>query len=179
MPKNFWVLGMALGLAQFATPVLAAEVFNCRIGVRAGVWQVDDDQLIAPGGAMRYRVIRNEAGALLATNTLSGFEVVILDRRRLSIKTVSVDLANDAERRESGSCAIAEPRVAAAAHAAESHVRPRIRDLVDQARSLASRGFTSAAGLKLRDSGAFARMTDQETDLVNKARLYVASLPRQ
>ena len=175
MPKVLWVLGLAL--LHFATPVRAAEVFNCRIGARAGVWQVDGEQLIAPG--VRYRIIRNEAGALLATNTLSGLEVVILDRRRLSIKTVSFDLANDAERRENGSCAIAEPRVAAAARAAEAHVRPRIRDLVDQARSLASRGFTSAAGLKLRDAAAFARMTDEETDLVNKAGLYVASLPRQ
>jgi hypothetical protein len=179
MRKTLWMLGLAIGLVQFATPVSAAEVFNCRIGTRAGVWQVDDDQLIAPGGAMRYRIIRDEAGALLATSTQSGFEVAILDRRRLSIKTVSFDLAADAERRESGSCAIAEPRVAAAARAAEAHVRPRIRDLVDQARSLASRGFTSAAGSKLRDAGAFARMTDQETDLVNKARLHVASLPRQ
>ena len=177
MPKTLWMLGLAIGLMQFTTPVLAAEVFNCRIGTRAGVWQVDGDQLIAPGA--RYRIIRNEAGALLATNTLSGLEVVILDRRRLSIKTVSFDLANDAERRESGSCAIAEPRVAAAARAAEANVRPRIRDLVDQARNLASRGFTSAAGLKLRDAGAFARMTDEETELVNQARLYVASLPRQ
>ena len=179
IPKTLWMLGMALGLAQFATPVLASEVFNCRIGTRAGVWQVDDDEIIAPNGAMRYRIIRNEARALLATNAQSGFELVVLDRGRLSIKTVSFDLANDAERRETGSCAVAAPRVAAAARAAEANVRPRIRDLVDQARSLASRGFTSAAGLKLRDAGAFARMTDQETDLVNKARLYVASLPRQ
>jgi hypothetical protein len=73
----------------------------------------------------------------------------------------------------------AEARVAAAARAAEASVRPRIRDLVDQARSLASRGFTTAAGLKLRDAGAFARMTDEETQLVNQARLYVASLPRR
>ena len=179
MPKVLRILGLGLALLHFATPVLAAEVFNCRIGARPGVWQVDDNEIIAPGGVVRYRIIRNEAGALLATNTLSGLEVVVLDRRRLSIKTVSFDLANDAERRESGSCAIAEPRVAAAARAAEAHVRPRIRDLVDQARSLASRGFTSAAGLKLRDAGTLPRMTDQETDLVNKARLYVASLPRQ
>jgi hypothetical protein len=33
--------------------------------------------------------------------------------------------------------------------------------------------------LKLRDAGTLPRMTDEETDLVNKARLYVASLPRQ
>ena len=169
----------ALALFPLSTPAPAAEVFNCRIGARAGVWQIEGDVLIAPGGAMRYRAVRNEAGAVLAINSQTGFELVILDRRRLSIKTVSFDLANDAERRESGSCAIAEPRIAAAARAAEANVRPRIRDLVDQARSLASRGFTSAAGLKLRDAGAFARMTDQETDLVDKARLYVASLPRQ
>ena len=69
--------------------------------------------------------------------------------------------------------------VLAAARAAEATVRPRIRDLVDQARSLAVRGFTSAAGLELRDAGAFDRMTDEETQLVNQARLYVAALPRR
>ncbi len=105
--------------------------------------------------------------------------MAVLDRRRLSIKTVGFDLANDAERRESGSCAIADRACRCGARAAEANVRPRIRDLVDQARSLASRGFTSAAGLKLWDAGTFPRMTDQETDLVNKAGLYVASLPRQ
>lgn len=170
---------LALALLSLSMPVSAAEVFNCRIGARAGAWQIDGDVVVAPGGAMRYRVIRNEAGALLATNSQAGFELVILDRRRLSIKTVSFDLASDAERRETGSCALAEARVAAAVRAAEATVRPRIRDLVDQARSLASRGFTSAAGLKLRDAGAFPRMTDEETQLVNQARLYVASLPRR
>jgi hypothetical protein len=177
MKAGCWAL--VLALLPFGMPASAAEVFNCRIGTRAGVWQIDDDVVIAPGGAMRYRVIRNEAGAVLASHSASGFELVILDRRRLSIRTVSFDLAHDTERRETGSCALAEPRVAAAARAAEASVRPRIRDLVDQARSLASRGFTTAAGLKLRDAGAFPRMTDEETQLVNQARLYVASLPRR
>lgn len=177
MTARYWAL--ALALFPLSTSAFAAEVFNCRIGARAGIWQVDDDTLIAPGGAMRYRVIRNEAGALLAAHDQNGFELVILDRRRLSIKTISFDLTNDAERRETGSCALAEARVAAAARAVEASVRPRIRDLVDQARSLAARGFTSAAGLKLRDAGAFARMTDEETQLVNQARLYVAALPRR
>jgi hypothetical protein len=168
---------LVLALLALSMPASAAEIFNCRIGARTGVWQIDGDAVIAPGGAMRYRVIRNEAGAVLAAN--GQFELVILDRRRLSIKTISFDLVHDAERREAGSCALAEARVAAAARAAEASVRPRIRDLVDQARSLASRGFTTAAGLKLRDAGAFPRMTDEETQLVNQARLYVASLPRR
>ena len=177
MKARCWAL--ALALFPLSTSAFAVEAFNCRIGMRAGIWQIDGDVLIKPGGAMRYRVIRNEAGAVLATNAQAGFELVILDRRRLSIKTVGFDLANDAERRETGSCAVAEARVAAAARAVEASVRPRIRDLVDQARSLAARGFTSAAGLKLRDAGAFPRMTDEETQLVNQARLYVASLPRR
>lgn len=177
MRARCWML--ALAFFPFCAPAFAAEVFNCRIGMRAGVWQIDGDVLIAPGGAMRYRVIRHEAGAVLATSAQAGFELVILDRRRLSIKTVGFDLANDAERRETGSCAVAEAGAAAAARAVEASVRPRIRDLVDQARSLASRGFTSAAGLKLRDAGAFPRMTDEETQLVNQTRLYVASLPRK
>lgn len=177
MNVKYWLL--AATLLPLSTPAPAAEVFNCRIGARTGAWQVDGNVIIAPDGATRYRVIRNEAGAMLAADDRSGFELVILDRRRLSIKTVSFDLAHDAERRETGSCAIAEARVAAAARAVEASVRPRIRDLVDQARSLAARGFTSAAGLKLRDAGAFARMTDEETQLVNQARLYVASLTRR
>lgn len=177
MKVRCWAL--ALAVFPLSMPAFAAEVFNCRIGARAGVWQVDDDALIAPGGVMRYRIVRNEAGALLATSAQTGFEVVILDRRRLSIKTVSFDLAGDAERRETGSCAIAAPRVAAAARAVEASVRSRIRDLTEQARGLASRGFTTAAGLKLRDAGAFPRMTDEETSLVNQARLYVASQVRK
>lgn len=169
----------ALAFLSLSLPASAVEVFNCHVGARAGIWQVDDDTLIAPGGVMRYRIVRNEAGALLATSAQAGFEVVIMDRRRLSIKTVNFDLAGDAERRETGSCTIAAPRVAAAARAVEASVRPRIRDLTEQARGLASRGFTTAAGLKLRDAGAFPRMTDEETSLVNQARLYVASQVRK
>lgn len=175
MRRTYWALALALLLVS--QPASAAEVFNCRIGALSGVWQVDDDTLIAPGG--RYRIVRNEAGAVLATSAQAGFEVVTLDRRRLSIKTISFDLANDAERRETGSCTVAAPRVAAAARAVEASVRPRIRDLTEQARGLASRGFTTAAGLKLRDAGAFPRMSDEETSLVNQARLYVASQVRK
>ena len=177
MKARCWAL--ALASLPLNASAFAVEVFNCRIGARAGVWQIDGNTIIAPGGAMRYRVIRSEAGALLATHDQPGFELVILDRRRLSIKPISFDRANDAERRETGSCVPAEAKAAAAARAAEATVRPRIRDLVDQARSLAARGFTSAAGLKLRDAGAFDRMTDEETQLVNQARLYVAALPRR
>lgn len=175
MRRKCWALAFAV--LSWSLPASAAEVFNCRIGTRSGVWQVDDDTVIAPGG--RYRIVRNEAGALLATSMQAGFELVILDRRRLSIKIVGFDLANDAERRETGSCAIAAPRIAAAARAVEASVRPRIRDLTEQARGLASRGFTTAAGVKLRDAGAFPRMTDEETSLVNQARLYVASQVRK
>jgi hypothetical protein len=97
----------------------------------------------------------------------------------LTVKTVVLDLLTDTERRETGSCVLPTAQVAAAARAAVATVRPRIRDLVGQARSLADRGFTTSAALKVAEAQKFARMSEEETQLVTQARLYVASKPRR
>ncbi len=175
-----WPPIYALLICLFSNPVSAAEIWNCRIAAYSGVWQVDGDDLVLPG-AKRLEIIRNSATTLIATSGSAGgdFEVAVLDRRRLTVKTVVLDLTTDTERRETGSCTLPSARVVAEARAAVSSVRPRIRDLVGQARSLADRGFTGAAGLKVAEAQKFDRMTDEEMQLVAQARLYLASKPRR
>jgi hypothetical protein len=132
-------------------PAMAAEAWNCRVAGYSGVWQIDGDDLVLPG-ARRLEIIRDSATTLIATSgDASGdFEIAVLDRRRLTVKTIVLDVLADTERRETGSCVLPSARVAAEARAAVTTVRPRIRDLVGQAKSLADRGFTTAAGLKWR-----------------------------
>jgi hypothetical protein len=62
---------------------------------------------------------------------------------------------------------------------AMGEVRRRIRDLVQQAESLANRGYTMAANLKLTEAQGFERLTADESQLIGQMRQYVATKPRR
>jgi hypothetical protein len=167
-----------------AGPALGAEAWNCQFPGHGGVWQIDGSDLVAPAssGSTRFPVVRNTPDALVAlTEEFAGrrFELVILDRRKLSIKILLVNLEEGSEQREAGSCAIPDARAAAAARTAVGDVRHRIRDLVQQAESLANRGYTSAANLKLTEAQGFERLTADESQLIGQMRQYVAAKPRR
>jgi len=149
-----------------------------------GVWQLDGSDLVAPAssGSTRFPVVRNTPDALVAlTEEFSGrrFELVVLDRRKLSIKILLINLEANSEQREAGTCALPDARTAAVARNAMGEVRRRIRDLVQQAESLANRGYTTAANLKLTEAQGFERLTADESQLIGQMRQYVATKPRR
>jgi len=136
----------------------------------------------ASSGSTRFPVVRNTPDALVAlTEEFSGrrFELVVLDRRKLSIKILLINLEANSEQREAGTCALPDARTAAVARNAMGEVRRRIRDLVQQAESLANRGYTTAANLKLTEAQGFERLTADESQLIGQMRQYVATKPRR
>ena len=178
---------LVLGLLLFLLPMReasAAEAWDCRFPGHAGIWQVDGGELVAPvsSGSTRFPIMRSTSDALVAlSEEFNGrhFEMVIVDRRRLSIKILLLGLDANSEQREEGTCSVPESRAVAAAQGAMGNVRHRIRDLVGQARSLADRGYTSSAGLKLSEAAGFDRITADEAQLIAQARQYVAAKPRR
>jgi len=166
------------------SPALGAEAWNCQFSGHGGVWQLDGSDLVAPAssGSTRFPVVRNTPDALVAlTEEFSGrrFELVVLDRRKLSIKILLINLEANSEQREAGTCALPDARTAAVARNAMGEVRRRIRDLVQQAESLANRGYTTAANLKLTEAQGFERLTADESQLIGQMRHYVAAKPRR
>jgi len=176
---------LAFILLLFAAgPALGAEAWNCQFPGHGGVWQIDGNDLVAPpsSGSTRFPITRNTPDALVAlTEEFSGrrFEMVVLDRRKLSIKILLINLEADSEQREAGSCAVPDARAAAAARSAVGDVRHRVRDLVQQAESLANRGYTTAANLKLTEAQGFERLTADESQLIGQMRQYIAGKPRR
>jgi hypothetical protein len=167
-----------------APPASGAEAWNCQFPGHGGVWQIDGSDLVAPpsSGSTRFPVVRNTPDALVAlTEEFSGrrFEMVVLDRRKLLIRILLVNLEANGEQREAGSCTMPDARAAAEARSAVGDVRRRIRDLVQQAESLANRGYTSAADLKLTEAQGFERLTADESQLIGQMRQYVAAKPRR
>ena len=168
-----------------ARPAFAAEAWNCQFPGHGGIWQVDGGDLVAPvsSGSTRFPIVRNSPDALVAlTEEFSGrrFELVVLDRTRLTIKLVLMNLETNSEQREAGTCAIPDARVAAAARsAAVGDVRKRVRELVRQAESLANRGYTTSANLKLTEAQGSERLTPDESRLISDMRTYVATKPRR
>lgn len=177
-------LALALLLLLPATPLFAAEAWDCQFGGHGGVWQVDGSDLVAPpsSGSTRFPIVRNTPDALVAlTEEFSGrrFELVVVDRRRLTIKLLLLGLDADSEQREVGRCTVPNVRAAQAARTAMGDVRGRVRELVRQARSLADRGYTTSANLKLTEAQGSDRLTADETQLIAETRQYVAAKPRR
>ena len=179
---------LALMLVPFlllpVAKAFAAEAWDCRFPGHAGIWQVDGGELVAPpsSGATRFPIVRNTSDALVAlTEEFAGrrFEMVIVDRRRLSIRILLLGLDAGNEQREDGVCSQPESRAVAAAQSAAGHVRHRIRELVGQARSLADRGYTTSAMLKLTEAAGFDRVTSDEAQLIAQTRDYVTAKPRR
>jgi len=166
------------------SPAWGAEAWNCQFPGHGGVWQLDGSDLVAPAssGSTRFPVVRNTPDAVVAlTEEFAGrrFELVVLDRRKLSIKVLLLDLETNSEQREAGNCALPDARAAQVARNAMGDVRRRVRDLVQQAESLANRGYTTAANLKLTEAQGSERLTDDESQLIGRMRQYVATKPRR
>jgi hypothetical protein len=171
-------------LLTASQPAWAAEAWNCQFPGHGGVWQLDGSDLVAPAssGSTRFPVVRNTSDALVAlTEEFSGrrFELVVLDRRKLSIRILLLNLEANSEQREAGSCTIPDAPTAAVARSAMGEVRRRVRDLVQQAESLANRGYTTAANLKLTEAQGVERLSADESQLISKMRLYVSTKPRR
>jgi hypothetical protein len=163
-----------------AQPALGVEAWDCQMPGHGGVWQIDGNELVAPGAGTRFPIVRNTPDAVVAlTEGGRRFELAILDRRRLTIKILLFGLDANTEQREVGTCAVPDTHAVAAARTALGNVRPRIRDLVKQAQGLADRGFTTAAGLKLTEAQGFERVTPDEAQLIGQMRQYVAAKPRR
>lgn len=165
-------------------PAWGAEAWNCQFPGHGGVWQLDGSDLVAPSssGSTRFPVVRNTPDAVVAlTEQFSGrrFELVVLDRRKLSIKILLLNLETNSEQREIGNCALPDARSVQVARNAMGDVRRRVRDLVQQAESLANRGYTTAANLKLTEAQGFERLTEDESQLIGRMRQYVATKPRR
>lgn len=165
-------------------PAWAAEAWNCQVTGHGGIWQVDGGDLVAPAssGSTRFSIVRNTSDALVAlTKEATGrrVELIVIDRGRLMIRILSMSLDSDNEQRQAGTCSVPDARAASAARTAAGDVRRRLRDLVQQAESLASRGYTTAADLKLLEAQGFQRLTADESQLIGRARQYVASKPRR
>jgi hypothetical protein len=180
MPKLAFVVPLLLS----ACPALAAEAWDCQFPGHGGVWQVDGSDLVAPptSGSTRFPIVRNTPDALVAlTEEFSGrrFEMVVVDRRKLAIKILLLGLDADSEQRETGRCTVPDVRAAQTARAAMGEVRNRVRELVRQARSLADRGYTTSANLKLTEAQGSDRLTSDESQLIAQARQYVATKPRR
>ena len=175
---------LLLLLLLSAQPVLAVEAWNCQFPGHGGVWQVDGSDLVAPvsSGSTRFPIVRNTTDAIVAlTDEFNGrhFEMVIVDRRKMSIKILLLGLDANTEQREVGNCAVPDTNSANAARSAIGSVRTRIRDLVNQAHSLADRGYTTSANLKLTEAANFDRITPDESQLIGQMRQYVAAKPRR
>lgn len=176
------IFGLLLALP--AQAVAAAEAWDCQFPGHAGVWQVDGDELVAPAssGSTRFPIVRNTPDAVVAlTEEFAGrrFELVVVDRRKLTIKLLLLGLDANSEQREVGSCSLPDTRSAAAARTAIGDVRHHIRDLVKQAQGLADRGYTTAANLKLTEAQGSDRLTPDESQLISQMRQYVAAKPRR
>jgi hypothetical protein len=177
-------LAFALLLLLPVSPASAAEAWDCQFPGHGGVWQVDGSDLVAPpsSGSTRFPIVRNSSNALVAlTEEFSGrrFEMVVVDRRKLTIKILLLGLDADSEQRETGRCVVPDMRAAQTARAAMGDVRGRVRDLVRQARSLADRGYTTSANLKLTEAQGTDRLTSDESQLIAQTRQYVATKPRR
>lgn len=156
----------------------------CQFPGHGGVWQVDGNDLVAPAssGSTRFPIVRSSPDALVAlTEEFSGrrFEMVVVDRSKLTIKILLLGLDTDGEQREIGRCTVPDMRAAQTARAAMGEVRSRVRELVQQARSLADRGYTTSANLKLTEAQGSERLTPDEAQLIAQARQYVATKPRR
>ena len=175
---------LALFLLLPAGKVFAVEAWDCRFPGHVGIWQVDGGELVAPvsSGSTRFPIVRNTSDALVAlTEEFSDrrFEMVVVDRRRLSIKILLLGLDANNEQREEGVCSLPESHAVAAAQSALGDIRRRIRDLVQQARSLADRGYTTSAALKLTEAAGFEHVTSDEAQLIAQTRQYVMAKPRR
>jgi hypothetical protein len=171
-------------LLLFPVPAMAADAWICQLSGQSGIWQIDGGDLVAPAsaGGARIPVLRNSTNSLAALSEELGgprYELVVIDRRRMSIKRVTVGSDPGSEVRESGRCTIPDTRTAAVAQAAVGAVRPRIRELVRQAKSLADRGYTTSANLKLTEAAGFDRISPDEVQLISQMRQYVAAKPRR
>ncbi len=177
-------LALALLFLLPAGQALAVEAWDCRFPGHGGIWQVDGGELVAPvsSGSTRFPIVRNTADALVALTEEFGsrrFEMVVVDRRRLSMKILLLGLDAGSEQHEDGACSLPESRAVMAAQSALGNVRHRLRDLVQQARSLADRGYTTSANLKLTEAASFDHVTPDEAQLIAQTRQYVAAKPRR
>lgn len=173
-----------LAIALPAFPACAAEAWTCQFPGHSGVWQVDGSDLVAPSssGSTRFPIVRDSPDALVAlAEEFSGrrFEMVVIDRRKLTIKILLLGLDADSDEREIGRCAMPDVHAAQSARAAMGEVRGRVRELMRQARSLADRGYTTSANLKLTEAQGFERLTSDESQLIAQTRQYVAAKPRR
>src|SRR3569833_1951000 len=120
------MMKLAFALLLLLLPVqtaVAAEAWNCQFPGHGGVWQVDGSDLVAPpaSGATRFPIVRNTPDALVAlTEEFSGrrFEMVVVDRRKLTIKILLLGLDADSEQREVARCTVPDMRAAQTARAA-------------------------------------------------------------
>lgn len=177
-------LTFALPLLLPASAAWADDAWNCQFPGHGGVWQVDGNELVAPSssGSARFPIVRNSSDSLVAlSEEFSGrrFEMVVVDRRKLTIKILLLGLDADSEQREVGHCTLPDARATAAARTVMGEVRHRVRELVQQARSLADRGYTTSANLKLTEAQGLERLTPDEAQLIAETRQYVASKPRR
>jgi hypothetical protein len=177
-------LVLALFLVLPAGGAFAADAWDCRFPGHAGIWQVDGGELVAPAssGATRFPIVRNTSNAVVAlAEELSDgrFEMVMVDRRSLSIKILLLGLDANNEQHEEGICSLPGVRAIAAAQANMGNIRHLIRDLVRQARSLADRGYTASAALKLTEAAGLEHITPDETQLITQTRQYVTAKQRR
>ena len=149
----------------------------------AGLWQTNGGDLVvpSPAGPRRLTIASDSVDSIVAVNDVGRHvEIAVIDRRRLQARYQTIELDGLPDQRETGACALPTARVAAQARSvASANVRPRVRKLVAEARSLADQGFTTAANLKLTEAQGFDRVTPEENALIGEMRGYVASKPRR
>ena len=193
------VVTAALVLA--ATPAFAApalEQWNCRLASGPQHWGVEGGLLVTdmPGLApamTRLPIVKNTSDVVMAvSDEYAGrrFEIVVIDKRKLSIRIVTLGVESGAQAGDSGACvsgfartpapyaapaagARPVPARPAAPPAGGSTVRPLIQALLRQAENLTAQGFYDAALRKVRETGEFTRHTPEEDALIAQTRAYV------
>ena len=127
---------MAVAALGAMLQAASAEAWNCQLSNHSGLWQADGADLVGPLGGLRYPIVRDTSDMLVGLSEPAGrrMEMVVLNRRSLSIQTVSVGLDGDAGARDAGHCDRADTTSAVAV----SQVRPLIRSLARQAQNLVS-----------------------------------------
>lgn len=191
----------AAALVLAAAPAFAApalERWNCRLSSGAQNWAVDGEMLVTdmaglPIAMTRLPIVKNSDDVVMAvSDEYAGrrFEIVLIDKLKMTIRITTLAVESGAQGSDSGVCVSGfsrgappphMPPVAGAARRAAppppaptfAAVRPRIRQLLQQAENLTAQGFYDAALRKVRETDEIDRHSPEENALIAQTRAYV------
>jgi hypothetical protein len=177
----------------FAAPAL--EQWNCRLSSGPQHWGIEGGLLVTDMAGLapamtRLPIVKNTEDMVMAvSDEYAGrrFEIVLIDKLKLSIRIVTLGAESGLQAADSGACVSGFARTPAPyvppapgarrppppPSAAATTVRRGIQSLLQQAENLTAQGFYDAALRKVRETDRYERPTPEERALIAQTRDWV------